>query len=77
MLKKINADREGLNIQNVEIQAYASPEGTAAYNQKLSERRAAAVRDFLTNNTNVNVVSAEGRGVNGAESARVAIVTAE
>ena len=68
---------KSINAASVTIKAYASPEGTAAYNQKLSERRAAAVRDFLTNNTNVKVVSAEGCGVNGAESARVAIVTAE
>ena len=68
---------KSINAASVTIKAYASPEGAAAYNQKLSERRAAAVRDFLTNNTNVKVVSAEGRGVNGAESARVAIVTAE
>ena len=27
MLKRINADREKLNIRNVEVQAYASPEG--------------------------------------------------
>ena len=68
---------KSINAASVTIKAYASPEGTAAYNKKLSERRAAAVRDFLTNNTNVKVVSAEGCGVNGAESARVAIVTAE
>lgn len=68
---------KSINAASVTIKAYASPEGTAAYNQKLSERRAAAVRDFLTNNTNVKVVSTEGCGVNGAESARVAIVTAE
>ena len=68
---------KSINAASVTIKAYASPEGTSAYNQKLSERRAAAVRNFLTNNTNVKVVSAEGRGVNGAESARVAIVTAE
>ena len=68
---------KSITAASVTIKAYASPEGTSAYNQKLSERRAAAVRNFLTNNTNVKVVSAEGRGVNGAESARVAIVTAE
>ena len=32
MLKKINDDREGLNIQNVEVQAYASPEGGVKFN---------------------------------------------
>lgn len=39
MLKKINADREGLNIQNVEIQAYASPEGGVKFNDKLAGQR--------------------------------------
>ena len=39
MLKKINADREGLNINNVEIQAYASPEGGFAFNDKLAGKR--------------------------------------
>ena len=39
MLKKINADREGFNIQNVEIQAYASPEGGVKLNDKLAGNR--------------------------------------
>ena len=39
MLKKINQDRERLNIQNVEVQAYASPEGGFAFNDKLANKR--------------------------------------
>ena len=39
MLKKINADREGLNVQNVEIQAYASPDGGVKFNDKLAGKR--------------------------------------
>ena len=39
MLKKINADREGYNMQNVEIQAYASPEGGVTFNDKLANKR--------------------------------------
>lgn len=39
MLKRINADREGLNIQNVEVKAYASPEGGFNYNDKLANKR--------------------------------------
>ena len=39
MLKKINADREGLNLQNVEIQAYASPEGGVKFNDQLAGKR--------------------------------------
>ena len=39
ILKKINADREGLNVQNVEIQAYASPDGGVKFNDKLAGKR--------------------------------------
>ncbi len=39
MLHKINADREGLNLRNVEIQAYASPEGGVSFNEKLAGKR--------------------------------------
>lgn len=39
MLKKINRDREGLNIKNVEVAAYASPEGGAKFNDKLASKR--------------------------------------
>lgn len=39
LLKKINADREQLNIQNVEVSAYASPEGGFDFNDKLANKR--------------------------------------
>lgn len=39
MLKRINADRENLNIRNVEVQAYASPEGGFSFNDKLAGKR--------------------------------------
>ena len=39
MLKKINADREGLNLKNVEVAAYASPDGGYDFNDKLSKKR--------------------------------------
>ena len=39
MLKKINADREGFNLSNVEVQAYASPEGGFKFNDKLAGKR--------------------------------------
>ncbi len=47
MLKKINADQERLNIQNVEIQAYASPEGGFEFNEKLSEKRQNTTQDYV------------------------------
>ena len=39
MLKKINRDKEGLNIKNVEVSAYASPEGGVKFNDKLASKR--------------------------------------
>ena len=39
LLKRINADKEGLNIRNVEVQAYASPEGGFAFNDRLANKR--------------------------------------
>ena len=39
MLEKINADREGLNLENVEVSAYASPDGGFSINDKLANER--------------------------------------
>ena len=49
MLKKINADREGFNIQNVEIQAYASPEGGVKFNDKLAGQRKDQSEKYVKN----------------------------
>jgi transcription elongation factor len=57
----------------VDIIATASPEGTKKFNQKLSEDRAAVVKDYLVSR-GVNIKSAEGKGVLGKNSNRVAIV---
>ena len=47
MLKNINADREKLNIKNVEVAAYASPEGGFAYNEKLANKRQDVSEDYV------------------------------
>ena len=39
MLKQINDDREGLNLDNVEVSAYASPDGGFSINDKLANER--------------------------------------
>jgi len=57
----------------VNVTATASPEGTKAYNQKLSEKRAQVVADFLKNK-GVTVKTAEGLGAINSSSNRVAIV---
>ena len=58
----------------VKVIGTASPEGSAKFNQKLSEKRATNVAEFLKAN-GVNVVSAEGKGVTGDASNRTAITT--
>lgn len=59
--------------EEVTVEGTASPEGGEEFNQKLSERRAATVADFLTKN-GVKVKSFVGKGVIGKASNRVAIV---
>ncbi|MGI6222453.1 MAG: tetratricopeptide repeat protein [Prevotella sp.] len=39
LLKRINADKKGLNLKNVEVNAYASPEGGFEFNDKLATKR--------------------------------------
>jgi hypothetical protein len=39
MLKQINNDREKLNLDNIEVSAYASPDGGFSINDKLAGER--------------------------------------
>lgn len=58
MLKKINADRERLNIRNVEIQAYASPEGGFDFNNKLSAKRQDVTEGYVNDQLKATNVEA-------------------
>jgi outer membrane protein OmpA-like peptidoglycan-associated protein len=58
----------------VEIKGTASPEGSLKYNQELSEKRAAVVKEYLTSR-NVNVIDAKGIGVQNSTSNSTAIIT--
>ena len=49
MLQQINAAREGLNLQNVEVLAYASPEGGFAFNDKLANKRQNTSEGYVKN----------------------------
>jgi hypothetical protein len=57
----------------VEVVATASPIGTEAFNQKLSEERAEAVANYLTNR-GVKVSNAVGKGIDPVKG-RTAVVT--
>lgn len=52
MLKQINIDREGLNLRNVEVRAYASPEGGFSFNDKLAEKRKGSSESYVKRQLN-------------------------
>jgi len=60
--------------QTVEVVAYASPEGNADANQKLSQERADAVAKYLQDK-GVNVVRVAAKGADTEHANRIAIVT--
>ncbi|MBP5798324.1 MAG: tetratricopeptide repeat protein [Prevotella sp.] len=60
MLQKINADRERLNLDNVEVSAYASPDGGFSINDKLASERQKVSEQYVNQelkkiNMNANV----------------------
>lgn len=59
---------------NVEIVAYASPEGKSSVNQQLSQKRADAVAKYLQNK-GVNVTRIIAKGADSNHANRIAIVT--
>lgn len=62
------------NGTTVEVVGHASEEGSVAFNQKLSESRANAVAEYLTNR-GVKVNSTTGEGETGTPKNRVVIIT--
>jgi OOP family OmpA-OmpF porin len=53
----------GFSATSIGITGYTDPLGTEAYNQQLSERRAAVVRNYLVSQgVSPGIVTAEGRG---------------
>ena len=71
---KETLDKIGENLV-VDVIGTSSPEGDAEFNQRLSEKRAAVVADYLTKR-GVKVNSWAGKGVNsGLATNRLAIVT--
>lgn len=66
----LNTIPEGTSVK---VLGYASPEGSTSFNEKLSQKRADAVAEYLMQN-GVDVVASEGLGVDGKTSNRVAVV---
>lgn len=63
-------------VKTAKIDAFASPEGKASYNQTLSQQRACAVEKYLIEH-GVEVTSAFGHGATSNESNRIAVIVAE
>ena len=63
------AENEGATVT---VEGYASPEGSKAFNQRLSERRAEAVKKALVKKFNVkaDAIEAVGKGVGDAFTTR-------
>ena len=47
MLKRINREQESLNIKDVEVLAYASPDGGVSFNDKLASKRRNVSEDYV------------------------------
>lgn len=54
MLQAINADRKNLEMKNVELQAYASPEGGFSFNDKLASKRQSNTEQYLNQQLKAN-----------------------
>ena len=59
MLRRINADREGLNIKNVEVLAYASPDGSVDFNDRLASKRQDVSKDYVNKQLKSTKVSTD------------------
>ena len=69
------AELDGIKAgANVEVVAYASPEGKSNANQRLSQKRAEAVANYLQSK-GVNVTGIVAKGADSSHSNRIAIVT--
>ena len=71
MLKRISNERETLNLQNVEVSAYASPDGGFALNEKLANKRQQNAEGYvkqqmkqakLTDNVEANYTAQDWEG---------------
>lgn len=58
LLQRINKDKEGLNLNNVEVSAYASPDGGFSLNDKLASQRQKTSEKYVKEQLKKSKVSA-------------------
>ncbi|MBV5297415.1 MAG: OmpA family protein [Rhodoferax sp.] len=66
-LNKFATDLKGMDYQVISVTGHTDRIGSHAYNQKLSERRASAVKTYLVESASVSSGKISARGVDGAE----------
>ncbi|MCR5180328.1 MAG: hypothetical protein K6C30_03835 [Bacteroidaceae bacterium] len=59
ILKEINDNQETLKLQNIEVSAYASPEGRYDFNEKLAEKRQDSSSAYVNSQLKKNKMSAD------------------
>ena len=59
ILKEINDNQETLKLQNIEVSAYASPEGRYDFNEKLAEKRQDTSSKFISDQLKQNKMQAD------------------
>ena len=59
ILKEINDNQETLRLQNIEVSAYASPEGRYDFNERLAEKRQDSSADYVNQQLKKNKMRAE------------------
>lgn len=58
LLQRVNQDREMLNINNIDISAYASPEGSLDINERLASGRQKVTTDYVRRQLDENQLQA-------------------
>lgn len=59
MLRDIKADQKGLKLNNIEVSAYASPDGAYDFNEKLAEKRQGTSSDYVQSQLKSNKLTAD------------------
>lgn len=66
-LDKLAADLRGVDFDTIVVTGHTDRIGAQAYNLRLSNERATAVKDYLVTSANITAAQVTTRGVNGAE----------
>ncbi len=59
MLRDIKADQKGLKLNNIEVSAYASPDGKYDFNEKLAQQRQGTSSEYVQSQLKNNQLSAD------------------